>query len=1076
MDQHNQKSLLPDFSTNGFSGQFNGLPHGNANSIMSTLQSLQMQSMGNQILPQSDLHCDLQNQLLLEQLTAMQSMYNTINVTQKIDPKFSQIPQSNLTIQNFNTMTGDPSTSNLSQNNIYSSLPSTSGLQNAVSQHAISATHLPNLALQSSFILDNNLGTSLNMKLPQTTLPQAQAAVEDWMKNICVDSLLDPFKTKSLAASSSTMMPLNTSISIPTATLADNAFQIAASSFLQHPLESTSSVITSTVQAPVHKDPSPEIIDVTETSPVKFVVPEPIPSTSSALEKPLNTSTSGLDYDEAHDDVDNIFGLSLAEDDVTAGSMYRRQSSTDKGLSPIAFTPPDSPQNELTFDELFGFTTEVKKEESSPFEPNPDTTTTEGPSTSSENFRISNSTTISSAVKDEEDEFVANFVRPKNVPVYKQKAALMSLEAREAAKKEDPNYDAFEFEDDDDEFMFGEKSMEVKKEFDTPKKMEQPKTKSVYITGVGFEIQGKEHMKRWQPRQHPAPPVNNDNFNDKVFFTIADKIRTRRDEETTSWFMKPEQSHGTECAKNIRKFTKEEPLLPKFIIRIDHLQSHCDEPMITRKRYKRKKNKLSGDEDSDYDDVSYINRRRKITKKVYSLHQETDPNFRRTVLGFDAGPCVTEANRKRVSAFGPAEGLLPKGTYVVCKSDMLRDDCAVWRVDNQNLLQKFPQMRNPKTNKLVYRSSSTYSGWCEQISSQYFRVSVRIIKQTRSETTVEPEIPLAELFCASSIEWFKHPGTFFVKVSKPKKKPEELPEGEEQQAEEQLEVEPEKEPEEKIEEATEEMTLEVPEEGQEVKPEEQSGENPEEEPEVKQEEIPEPKPEGEEEIEDEEEEEEEEDLPETEPKVVALREILNVCLTQVFTKKHVETLLDRKDWTYTRSVTELEKHNKHCEELIKKRIPVRLKHERWIGSYTRLAVSKSSFTSLTKCQICKRKKPRRVIHFFDKSSYNVNLVVDELEKDLRDENLQDRKLPIVADAISCGRCSMAVDILHKMHHLQFHMLRLCEDKLEEIGTKEIDLPTEKIIDAAKADESWMKSVLRRYCNLWDQARYEFRDV
>lgn len=986
MDQHNQKSLLPDFTTNGFSGQFNGLQHGNANSIMSTLHTLQMQSMGNQILPQSDLQCELQNQLLLEQLTAMQSMYNTFNGAQKLDPKFSQIPQTNLTIPTFNAMTGtEPSTSN----NLYSSLPSTSGLQNTVSQHAISATHLPNLALQNSLILDNNLGTSLNMKLPQTSIPQAQ--VEDWMKNICVDSLLDPFKNKNLASTSS-IVPLNTTISIPTASLADNAFQIAASSFLQKPIEPT--VITPMVQVPeptpVPKEPSPEImiIDVIETSPVKVVVPEQTPSTSEAAEKPLNTS--GLDYDEAHDDVDNIFGLSLAEDDVRAGSMYRRQSSTDKGLSPIAFTPPDSPQNDFTFDDLFGISTD-KKDISKTSEPKPnDTTITETPSTSAEVPQPSTST-ISSAAKDEEDEFVANYVMPKNVPVYKQKAALLSLEAREAAKKENPNYDAFDFEDDDD-FMFGETSTEaVKKDYEAPKKIEAPKAK--YITGVGFEIQGKDHTKRWQPRQQPAPPVHHDNLNDKVFFTIADKIRTQKDEEITSFFMKPEQSSSTECAKNIRRATPEEPLLPKFIIRIDHLQTICDEPMAVRKRYKRRKNNKSDNEDSDYDDVSY--RRRKVTKKVYSLHKEGDPNFRRTILDFSIGPCVPESDKRRVNAFGPAEGILPKGTYVVCKADILRDDCAVWRVDNQNLLQKFPQMKNPKTNKLVYRSSSTYSGWCEQISSQYFRVSVKIIKQTRSETTVEPEIPLAELFCASSIEWFKHPGTVVIQ-----------------------------------------------------------------EPEVKKE-----KPK-----------EEEEDATQACPKQTALKEVLNACLTQVFAKKHVENLLEKNDWTYTRSVAEIENINKQCEELIKKRIPVEMKHNKYIGTYTRLAVTKSSYTCLSKCQICKRKKPRRVIHFFDKAAYNLNLVVDELVGNVRDENRKDRELPVVVDAISCGRCSMAVDFLHKMHHLQFHILRLCEDKLEEIGTTEIDLSTEKLIDAAKADKTWMQSVMQRYCDLWDQVRYEFRDV
>lgn len=106
------------------------------------------------------------------------------------------------------------------------------------------------------------------------------------------------------------------------------------------------------------------------------------------------------------------------------------------------------------------------------------------------------------------------------------------------------------------------------------------------------------------------------------------------------------------------------------------------------------------------------------------MHKENDPTFRRTVLDFSIGPCVSDEEKKRVSMFGPAEGILPvslnwsfcfnsqfvyyqKGTYVICKADMLKEDCAVWRVDNQNLLQKFPPFRDSKANRLVYRSSST---------------------------------------------------------------------------------------------------------------------------------------------------------------------------------------------------------------------------------------------------------------------------------------------------------------------------------------------------------------------------------
>lgn len=62
----------------------------------------------------------------------------------------------------------------------------------------------------------------------------------------------------------------------------------------------------------------------------------------------------------------------------------------------------------------------------------------------------------------------------------------------------------------------------------------------------------------------------------------------------------------------MRKVTREEPMLPKFIIRVEQVQNQHEEPM-TRRRYKRKKNKSDND-DSDFEDVAY--RKRKTAKKV----------------------------------------------------------------------------------------------------------------------------------------------------------------------------------------------------------------------------------------------------------------------------------------------------------------------------------------------------------------------------------------------------------------------------------------------------------------------------
>ncbi|KIH42457.1 hypothetical protein ANCDUO_15906 [Ancylostoma duodenale] len=147
----------------------------------------------------------------------------------------------------------------------------------------------------------------------------------------------------------------------------------------------------------------------------------------------------------------------------------------------------------------------------------------------------------------------------------------------------------------------------------------------------------------------------------------------------------------------------------------------------------------------------------KANVKSYSFRSRNDFN--------------TEAVRARLSKFGPADGHLPvcdkgfhvlaphpirvrfqKGTFVVCKADLFRDDCALWRVDNQNMIQKYPPRIDPATKDISYKNSSTYSGWCDQVAFGYYRVAIKHIKQTRSEAIIQPEIPISDLFPAMTSE------------------------------------------------------------------------------------------------------------------------------------------------------------------------------------------------------------------------------------------------------------------------------------------------------------------------------------
>lgn len=48
-----------------------------------------------------------------------------------------------------------------------------------------------------------------------------------------------------------------------------------------------------------------------------------------------NIDAFKIDFDEAHDDVDNILGLLLTDHDSRNVSLFRKQETENKGLSPI---------------------------------------------------------------------------------------------------------------------------------------------------------------------------------------------------------------------------------------------------------------------------------------------------------------------------------------------------------------------------------------------------------------------------------------------------------------------------------------------------------------------------------------------------------------------------------------------------------------------------------------------------------------------------------------------------------------------------------------------------------------------
>lgn len=111
---------------------------------------------------------------------------------------------------------------------------------------------------------------------------------------------------------------------------------------------------------------------------------------------------------------------------------------------------------------------------------------------------------------------------------------------------------------------------------------------------------------------------------------------------------------------------------------------------------------------------------------------------------------MDDAFNRRYKSFTQTHNDLPKGIFVVSKEDVWSDECPIWRIDSQNLLQKFLPCHD--SNPGCYTNTSNYTGWCDELSHNYIIVNVQFLKNTRAETIVKPLHPLETLFPALTSE------------------------------------------------------------------------------------------------------------------------------------------------------------------------------------------------------------------------------------------------------------------------------------------------------------------------------------
>nr|CAD2177090.1 unnamed protein product [Meloidogyne enterolobii] len=94
-----------------------------------------------------------------------------------------------------------------------------------------------------------------------------------------------------------------------------------------------------------------------------------------------------------------------------------------------------------------------------------------------------------------------------------------------------------------------------------------------------------------------------------------------------------------------------------------------------------------------------------------------------------------------------------KGTFLLAKEDLFKleeNSVALWRIDNQNLLQKYipfvVEEEREYKGEIHYKNSQTYSGWSPDFVDYHIVVRVEYIKKSRSDNIVRPLLPLQDLF------------------------------------------------------------------------------------------------------------------------------------------------------------------------------------------------------------------------------------------------------------------------------------------------------------------------------------------
>ncbi|EYC27486.1 hypothetical protein Y032_0009g754 [Ancylostoma ceylanicum] len=801
------------------------------------------------------------------------------------------------------------------------------------------------------------------------------------------------------------------------------------------------------------------------------------------------SAASHTEITTADQEFDQIFS-SLENQNASANAFPFdfHSGENNPSLSPVQFTPPDSPSAGSPDRNIMGLFAGPSTSSIPPtttHSPFPAPSQTPAPSVGSAKRKTDSVKPIAapSPSSFKKEPLVTRPVQKCNkIPIYKQRKFTSVISSDSNVESKGDVNDAYSFEDEEENVGLGQVDPKEKLDAEVREKLSkiagqhpEMRNKNIYVPGVGFAVPPEQQQDLWRhvvPKKRPTgenrpvipaanllpPSVHAEasqaaaRLAEPEIVTLAESIRRRKKERLVCGFIKTEQTYGSDCAKEegadrraeeARKECESQPRLPKLIIK---LPRRSTENYYESKKKKKKKRKKK-DYDSDWEGSDRTRRKKRMKREKSSSsgyevriverdnedegkapkieEERIDVSMfskkRRLMMQWQEGQenqnrengehktnvrsysfrsrndFNTEAVRTRLSKFGPADGHLPKGTFVVCKADLFRDDCALWRVDNQNMIQKYPPRIDPATKDISYKNSSTYSGWCDQVAFGYYRVAIKHIKQTRSEAIIQPEIPISDLFPAMTSECNDTNG--FVKGD-------------------------------------------------------------------------------------------DETTTDPEDHVTMLRDPLRLSLytftiamiSHALTLEFLQQIKSKNDWNFLRAVTEVEKVNSDSLTKLRGLVKFNEKLEDAMHSYTQLCITESDYHSL-QCQAslhislyyignsictqishgtacCALKPIERIIQLYSLDSYDPE-TLQSTERPQTDTS----PLPAV-EFLVCPSCANTAQLYHRCYHMKYHLLKKCEDKLEVIGTQHPEYSPEKTVEAARKCRVWLNKVLSDYMDTW----------